>query len=124
MNKAQITIEVKDNKGIVTLLHNGMPIPDLCGYTLQFNSRSGELIFKGKRFKTDRAGQFMVDEQTKDTAIEEVNLLNIFDPYVMTREKVIAQQKTLEFQVLNIFMTSMLNAEKLIEERNCQLKCS
>ena len=121
MSEVQITLKVENGTGDVKLLYNGKPMPKLCEFDMHFNSRNGQLEFKGKRFKTDKYGQFFVDEETKDTAIENINLLNLFNPHIMNRELVVDTQKSLEWAMHNVYMTSMLNARKLIKERNCEV---
>ena len=122
MNQVQIILEAENGNGNVKLLHNGQQVPAIFDIQLHFNSRAGELELKGKRFKTDKAGQYFVDSETKDTAMEDINLLNLFNPHIINREYVLSQQKALEFGLLNIYMTSILNAENLIKERKCEIR--
>jgi hypothetical protein len=122
MNQVQIILEAENGNGNVKLLYNGQQMPTIFDINLHFNSRTGELEFKGQRFKTDKAGQYFVDSETKDTAMEDINLLNLFNPHIMNREYMLNQQKALEFGLLNVYLTSMLNAKNLIKERKCELR--
>ena len=121
MNKVEIVMESDNKEGLVKLLYNGKPMPKIFEMDLFFNSRTGEFTFKGKRFCTDKMGQFYVDEKTKDTAMEDINLLNLFNPHIMNREYLIEQQKAMDWGLQNILMTSVLNANNLIKERNCEV---
>ena len=121
MNKVEIIMESDSKDGVVKLLYNRQPMPKVFEMDLHFNSRTNEFMFKGKRFKTDKMGQFFVDETTKDTAMEDVNLLNLFNPHIMNREYLIEQQKAMDWALENVLMTSVLNANNLIKERNCEV---
>lgn len=117
MDKVEIVMEAEKGNGQVKLMVNGHPMPDVFDFKLHFNNRDKTFEFDGIRFKTDKYGQFFVDEETKDTAMEDVNLLNLFDHHIMNREYVIRQQKEMEWALRNVYMTSMLNAENFIKER-------
>ena len=121
MNKVEIIMENDGKEGTVKLLCNGLPMPKVVEMDLFFNSRTGEFTFKGKRFKTDKMGQFFVDEKTKDTAMEDVDLQNLFNPHIMNREYIVEQQKAMDWALENVLMTSVLNANNLIKERNCEV---
>ena len=117
MNEVQIIMRSDMTNGDIKLLLNGKPLEKVFAFDVSYNSRTNLLEFKGKRFKTDRAGQYFVDEETKDTALEDVNLINLFNPHIMNRELVKEHQQALEMTMLNVYLTSFHNAEKLIEER-------
>ena len=121
MSRVEIIMDSENGKGSVQLLCEGQPMPKVVEMSLYFNSRNGEFKFNGKRFKTDRMGQFFVDEETKDTAMEDVNLLNLFNPHIVNREYLIEQQKAMDWALENVLMTSVLNANNLIKERNCEV---
>jgi hypothetical protein len=122
MEKYEIILETENNQGTVKFLLNGQPLPSIFQLDFHFNSRQNELKFTGKRFLTDKAGQFYVDEETKDTAMEEINMLDLLDRTVREREMVEEYEKAIEFGLLNIYKTSIFNAEKLIKEENCELR--
>lgn len=121
MEKVEIVMEADKGNGQVKLLVNGHPMPDIFDFEVHFNSRDKTFTFNGQRFKTDKYGQFYVDEETKDTAIEKVNLLNLFDYHILNREYIVRQQKALGWALRNVYMTSMLNAENFIKERGCEI---
>jgi len=121
MSRVEIIMDSENGKGSVQLLCGGKPMPKVVEMNLYFNSRNGEFKFNGKRFKTDKMGQFFVDEETKDTAMEDVNLLNLFNPHIVNREYLIEQQKAMDWALENVLMTSVLNANNLIKERNCEV---
>lgn len=122
MEKIEIVLESENNQGSIKILLNGKPINRLFDVNFSFNSRNNELKFIGKRFLTDKAGQFYVDEATKDTAMEEINVLDLLNRQVREREMVEEYEKAVEFGLLNIYKTSIFNAEKLIKEQNCELR--
>jgi len=117
MNEVQIIMQSDTKTGNIKLLLNGKPVSNVFAFNVNYNSRSNLLEFKGQRFATDKAGQHFVDENTKDTAMEDVNLLNLFNPHIVNRELVKEHQQALEMTMLNVYMTSFLNAKNLIKER-------
>ena len=122
MDKLEIVLESENNKGTVKFLHNGQIITHVFELNLHFNARKGEFSFTGKKFSTDKMGQFYVDPETKDTAMEDCNLLDLFNPAIQHRELVNDYQKAIEFGLWNIYQTSLLNARNFIKERNCELR--
>lgn len=117
MNEVQIIMQSDMKNGNIKLFLNGKPVSNVFAFNVNYNSRTNFLEFKGQRFATDKAGQFYVAESTKDTAFEDVNLLNLFNPHIMNRELVKEHQQALEMTMLNVYMTSFLNAKNLIKER-------
>jgi hypothetical protein len=117
MNEVQIIMQSDTKNGSIKLLLNGKPLPNVFAFNVNYNSRTNLLEFKGQRFATNKSGQLYVDENTKDTAMEDVNLLNLFNPHIVNRELVKEHQQALEMTMLNVYMTSFLNAKNLIKER-------
>ena len=117
MNEVQIIMQSDTKTGNIKLLLNGKPVSNVFAFNVNYNSRSNLLEFNGQRFATNKAGQHFVDENTKDTAMEDVNLLNLFNPHIVNRELVKEHQQALEMTMLNVYMTSFLNAKNLIKER-------
>lgn len=115
--KIEIVMESDKNKGDIKLLHNGQMVPNLFGFNMNFNSRTGEVSFMGKRLATDRFGQFFVDPETKETATEEINLLTFFSDEAITREKVTNAMKEVEWALKNVRDTTLFNARKMIAQR-------
>lgn len=117
MNEVQIIMQSDMKNGNIKLFLNGKPINKVFAFNVNYNARTNLLEFNGKRFATNKSGQFYVDENTKDTAMEDINLLNLFNPHIMNRELVKEHQQALEMTMLNVYMTSFLNAKNLIKER-------
>jgi len=117
MNEVQIIMQSDMKNGSIKLLLNGKPLEKVFAIDMKYNARTNLLEFKGQRFATNKSGQYYVDEKTKDTALEDINLLNLFNPHIMNRELVKEHQQALEMSMLNMYMTSYLNAENLIKER-------
>ncbi len=115
--KIEIIMESDKNKGDIKLLHNGQQVRNLFGFNMAFNSRTNEISFMGKRLATDRFGQYFVDEQTKETAVEDINLLTFFTDEYITREKITNAMKEVEWAMKNIRDTTLFNARKMIERR-------
>lgn len=122
MEKLEIVLESENGKGTVKLMHNGRVLNRIVDSNFHFNARTGELSFTGKRFALDRMGQFFVDPETKDTAMEDYNLLDLLNPFMNHREMVTEYQQALEFGLWNIHQTSILNAKNYIKERNCEFR--
>ena len=115
--KIEIIMESNGNKGDIKLLHNGKIVPNLFGFNMNFNSRANEMSFTGKRLATDRYGQYFVDPETKETAVEDINLLTFFSDEAIVREKVTNAMKEVEWALKNVRDTTLLNARKMIERR-------
>lgn len=118
MQKISIEMEMdeKFENGKVMILLNGIVLTKIESFNLEFSQKSGEMKFNGVRLKTNERGQYFVDETTKDTAKEEINLLNFFVPQFQNKEFVIDVQKGIEDDLCNVRDTSYLNAKKLIKE--------
>ena len=114
--KIQITFELENNRGKISLLQDGKEVPCLYGYELNFDSRKNELTFNGKRLATDQYGHFYVDDKG-ETATEEIDLLNYFSDEGQINEKIKRSKKELEFALNNVRQTSLFNAKRMIKDR-------
>ena len=117
MNRMTIDILIDDkNNGKVEMFFNGNRMNEVTEMDIKINKRTGKLEIFGKRFKYDRCGQFYVDEETKDTAIEEINYMNYFNETFKCREFINSIEKSIEFEMKNIHDTSLVNCKKMIQE--------
>ena len=114
--KIEIILEIEDDKGKIKLLHNGKEIPKLFGYNFNYNSRTGEIGFLGKRLSTDEYGQYFVDEKG-ETATEEIDLMSYFSDKYQVREMITETKKETEWALKNVRDTTVFNARKMIENR-------
>ncbi len=113
MQEIKVIFQKDKNNGDMKIYVNNILMPGIRKFNIDFNGK--DLKFMATKLKTDRTGQFYVDEN-KDTAHEEVNFLNYFDPYYTNKEIVKDFQKIIDFDLHNIYLTSMLNAENYIKE--------
>ena len=109
--------ETAKNVVDVKAIFNGHHLRNVFGMNLDANLRENRVKLQGKRFKTNKAGQFFVDPDTKDTAMEDVNLLSYFNDEFRIREKTNSFMSALENICMNIRATSLVNARTLIKER-------
>ena len=114
-----LTISINTDKGNATtdFLYNGKPIDGLFAINLLANTRSGEFIANGIRFKKDIYGRFYVDPKTNDTAMEGINLLALLQDGFSAIDKINEISKNLDKQLQDILDTSRLRARNLISER-------
>lgn len=115
--KIEIVIDIENDKGKIGFLHNGAEVPSLFGVNFKYNSRANEFSFTGKRLATNEFGQFFVDEKTKETAVEDINLMEYFSDKYLMREKVVNAMKEVEWALKNVRDTTLFNAKKMIEKR-------
>ncbi len=115
--KVEMILDLINNAGNVRLLLDGKEIPCLYGFDIKFDSRANIFTFKGKRLATDEYGQFFVDKETKETAIEEIDLLHYFSDEGQIAENVKTMKKEVEFALKNTRDTSLFNARKMIAIR-------
>ena len=113
MSELKIVMKQDETTQNVELFINGRTIPAVKNFKLEFVD--GQAKFEGIRCISDRAGQFV----TKDgeTVTEPINLLGYLDPYFENLELVKQYQKAIDWDLKNIYMTSMVNAENYIKER-------
>ena len=117
MEKFTITIEAENGHAKVDFLLNGQPVKGLFAVDLIANTRSGEFSLVGSRFKLNNTGDFYVDPETKDTAIESFNLLTLLEEGAPAEEQIRQISSELDHEMQNIKDTSTLRARNLIAER-------
>jgi hypothetical protein len=117
MNEFTISLKADKGNAKVDFMLNGKPVDGLFAVNFIANTRSGELVLNGMRFKKDLSGKFYVDPDTKDTAIEGINLLALLEDGAQVSEKINQASKNLDFELQNIKDTSTLRARNLIAER-------
>jgi hypothetical protein len=116
VEKITIEITAENGQGKVSIRHNDQPIPNLFGFDISFNQRLGQLSFAGHRLATDEAGQYFIDPETKETALEDVNMIAFFNKDYRIKERIKRTLQELEFAMKNIHDTSFHNTQKLFEK--------
>jgi flagellar basal body rod protein FlgG len=117
MEKFSITITAENGHAKVDFALNGQPIKGLFAVNLLADTRSGEFHLTGRRFKLNDNGNFYVDPETKDTAMENFNLLSLLEEGAPAEEQIRQISKELDYSLQNIKDTSTLRARNLIAER-------
>lgn len=115
MNKFTITISAENGQAKVDFNLKGQQVKGLFAVNFLANTKTGELELMGQRFKTNEIGKFFVDESTKDTAIEGINLLSLLEN--SAAEQIEQTSKELMQCLQDIKDTSTLRARNLIAER-------
>jgi len=121
-SRTEIILETENNKGKISILFNGKPIPHLYGYKLIHDSRAGVLEFKGKRLALDEYGQFFVMPESKgttaeETATEEIDMLQYLSDEYQVREHINQSHRDINFGLKNVRETSIFNAKQMIAKR-------
>jgi hypothetical protein len=117
MEQFSITITAENGHAKVDFALNGQPIKGLFAVQFLANTRSGDFSLVGSRFKLNDTGNFYVDPDTKDTAIEGVNLLTLLEEGASAEEQIKQISRDLDCDMQNIKDTSTLRARNLIAER-------
>jgi len=117
MNQFLISIKAENGQAKVDFSFNGEPVKGLFAVNMIANTRTGEFGLNGIRFKTDENGNFFVDPQTNDTAMEGINLLGLLENGIPMKERIDRISKELDFELQNIKDTSTLRARNMIKER-------
>jgi hypothetical protein len=117
MEQFSITITAEGGHAKVDFALNGQPIKGLFAVHFLANTRSGEFSLMGSRFKFDDTGNFYVDPETKDTAMEGFNLLTLLEEGAPAEERIRQISNDLDHNMQNIKETSTLRARNLIAER-------
>lgn len=116
MNKFTIEINVENGKADVEFLFNGEKINDLFAVNFLANMRNGDLHILGKKLSKDIENKFYIDEKTKETAEEQIDIMQYL---INGNYSEIINQTTKELNdaLQNIKDTSTLRANELIIER-------
>jgi len=114
MQKLSINLIFDNGKHDVNITINDKIIPCIKNFHIDFTDNN--LQFKADRLKTDRMGQFFVDENG-ETAKEEVNMLLYLNELFQNYEIINSIKKAIDFWLENIRLTSMANAKNVINER-------
>jgi hypothetical protein len=117
MEKFTISIEAENGHAKVDFALNGQPVKGLFAVQFLANTRSGDFSLVGSRFKLNDTGNFYVDPETKDTAIEGFNLLTLLEEGAPAEEQIKQISAELDQAMQNIKDTSTLRARNLIAER-------
>jgi hypothetical protein len=117
MEQFTINIAAENGHAKVDFLLNGQPIKGLFAVNFLANTRSGDFSLVGSRFKLNDTGNFYIDPETKDTAIEGFNLLLLLEEGVPAEEQIKQINRELDYDMQNIKDTSTLRARNLIAER-------
>lgn len=117
MEQFAITITAENGHAKVDFALNGQPIKGLFAVNFLANTRNGEFSLMGSRFKLNDTGNFYVDPDTKDTAIEGFNLLTLLEAGAPAEEQIRQISRELDCDLQNIKDTSTLRARNLIAER-------
>jgi len=117
MEKFTISIEAENGHAKVDFALNGQPVKGLFAVQFLANTRSGDFSLVGSRFKLNDTGNFYVDPETKDTAIEGFNLLTLLEEGAPAEEQIKQISTELDQAMQNIKDTSTLRARNLIAER-------
>lgn len=114
MQKLSVNIEFDDGKYNINLTINDKTIPAIKNFNVDF--KDNNLKFMAERLKTDRMGQFFINENG-ETATEEVNMLFFLNELFQNYEIMNSIKKAIDFGLENIRLTSLKNAENLIKEK-------
>jgi hypothetical protein len=117
MEQFSITVTAENGHAKVDFSLNGQPIKGLFAVNFLANTRSGEFSLMGSRFKLNNTGNFYIDPDTKDTAIEGFNLLILLEEGAPAEEQIKQINRELDYDMQNIKDTSTLRARNLIAER-------
>lgn len=115
----EIVVKItKDKTAKISITYDGIQIPGVKNFNLNFDG--SQLKFSGERLKTDRKNEFFVDD-AGNTASEKIDYLNYLDSNFKIFQFTQHQEKTIDFNLHNIFETSKLNAKNYIKERKCKV---
>jgi hypothetical protein len=117
MEQFTITIAAENGHAKVDFALNGQPIKGLFAVQFIANTRTGDFALEGSRFKLNANGDFFVDPDTKDTAMEGFNLLTLLEEGASAEEEIRQINAELDHELQNIKDTSTLRARNLIAER-------
>jgi len=117
MEQFTISIATENGHAKVDFALNGQPINGLFAVQFLANTRTGDFALNGSRFKLNDNGNFYVDPETKDTAIEGFNLLTLLEEGAPAEEQIRQISRELDCDLQNIKDTSTLRARNLIAER-------
>jgi hypothetical protein len=117
MEQFTITITAEGGHAKVDFALNGQPVKGLFAVSFLANTRSGEFSLMGSRFKLNGTGDFYVDPDTKDTAMEGFDLLTLLEEGAPAEEQINQISRELDYEMQNIKDTSTLRARNLIAER-------
>lgn len=119
MSEFIIKLTKKENSGNVELFVNGKLLNGIKNFNMNFDGK--DVKFEGSRLLTDRSGQFYVDEKG-ETASENVDLLSFLNDNFFNAEIVRSYQKAIDWDLHNIYMTSMVNAYNFIKEEGINIE--
>jgi len=114
MQKLSINLIFDNGKYDINITINNQIIPGVKNFKIDFTNN--DLKFIADKLKTDRMGQFFVDEKG-ETANEEVNMLLYLNELFQNYEIMNSIKKAIDFGLENIRLTSLKNAENVIKER-------
>jgi len=108
---------IKGKNAEISILSNGEKIKGVKDFNLKFED--SKLNFSGTRLKTDRNGQYFVEDGV--TANEKIDFLNYLNDEFLAYDFMSYQEKHVNFNLYNIYLTSKLNAQNYIKERGCEM---
>lgn len=113
MSKLKIVLDYNNNNNTVEIFINDKIITGITEFNLNF--KENKIEFTGTRVKKDRSGQIIKkDDEIQKENINFLNYLNYkFENYELIKE----YQQAIDWDLKNIYMTSLFNAKKYLKER-------